>query len=439
MFQLSDKLPGKNMRSTYLDVFCLFAFTLVSSLLSNQALWIGRTIGFRLKNVLIAELTAKTLRRRGKGSHKESGNENDDEDSSLDANSSASDGKVMNVLTSDFNRVTEVTAYLDDVYGVPLTLGIGIWYMYQLLGVSALIGLSLGAAYLPASKVLYDRFSKVWNKIYSLSDKRITAVTELLQGIKAVKLFGWESRFIEGVDEKRKRQLDYSWTALYWQMGIGAVSYICPTVILTVTMFVYVVGFGYKITAEIAFTSISVFSLVHNSFLQLPSYITWATSTYVALKRIDSYLSQPQVQDLEARVTVDSNNALGFECADLEWDGHGGYECSEEPAEAIVSPTTSANTSGALIGSSNIESLVITSPPTEETPLLFCQSPKEVVLSPIESTASLINQTNNVFSLKNINVQFPIGGLSIVAGPTGSGKSSLLSALIGEMTLTRGR
>ncbi|KAJ2661494.1 hypothetical protein IWW48_002361 [Coemansia sp. RSA 1200] len=42
------------------------------------------------------------------------------------------------------------------------------------------------------------------------------------------------------------------------------------------------------------------------------------------------------------------------------------------------------------------------------------------------------------FSLKNIDIQFPIGGFSIIAGPTGSGKSSLLSALIGEMTLVRG-
>ncbi|KAJ2618191.1 hypothetical protein EV177_000148 [Coemansia sp. RSA 1804] len=42
------------------------------------------------------------------------------------------------------------------------------------------------------------------------------------------------------------------------------------------------------------------------------------------------------------------------------------------------------------------------------------------------------------FSLKNIDIQFPIGGFSIIAGPTGSGKSSLLSALIGEITLVHG-
>ncbi|KAJ1641780.1 hypothetical protein LPJ64_006293, partial [Coemansia asiatica] len=35
-------------------------------------------------------------------------------------------------------------------------------------------------------------------------------------------------------------------------------------------------------------------------------------------------------------------------------------------------------------------------------------------------------------------VQFPIGRLSLIAGPTGSGKSSLLSALIGDMTLLNG-
>ncbi|KAJ2619936.1 hypothetical protein GGI26_005432 [Coemansia sp. RSA 1358] len=56
------------------------------------------------------------------------------------------------------------------------------------------------------------------------------------------------------------------------------------------------------------------------------------------------------------------------------------------------------------------------------------------------STIAFDKQVNgDAFSLKNIDVQFPIGGLSIVAGSTGSGKSSLLLAFIGEMTLTRGR
>jgi len=42
------------------------------------------------------------------------------------------------------------------------------------------------------------------------------------------------------------------------------------------------------------------------------------------------------------------------------------------------------------------------------------------------------------FCLRNINVDFPLGELSIVSGRTGSGKSLLLSALLGEADLISG-
>ncbi|KAG9088490.1 hypothetical protein FS749_002131 [Ceratobasidium sp. UAMH 11750] len=42
------------------------------------------------------------------------------------------------------------------------------------------------------------------------------------------------------------------------------------------------------------------------------------------------------------------------------------------------------------------------------------------------------------FELRNVSVIFPEGALSLVCGPTGSGKSSLLSALLGEMDRVEG-
>jgi ABC-type multidrug transport system fused ATPase/permease subunit len=47
--------------------------------------------------------------------------------------------------------------------------------------------------------------------------------------------------------------------------------------------------------------------------------------------------------------------------------------------------------------------------------------------------------TRSPFILKNIDVKFQIGRLNLIVGPTGSGKSSLIMALLGEMTLQRGK
>ncbi|KAI8321405.1 hypothetical protein GQ54DRAFT_276194, partial [Martensiomyces pterosporus] len=435
----------KSIRSAYLDAFGLLFFTIFASILSNQTLWIGRHIGMRLKGLLVAELSTKTLRRRGKGSWEdekkdEDEKDEDDEDSTPTA-SAAADGKIMNLLTADFQRVTEVSAYLDNVYSLPLTLFIGIWYMYALLGISALVGLSLAIVYVPLSKVLFAYLTKVEEKLNALSDERVTVITELLQGIKAVKLFGWESRFLEKVDEKREKQLSYMWRLLVAWVRVMVASSLAPMLVLLVIFAVYVIAFGNKLTAEIAFTSISVFQLIRLVFEHMPGFLNWAIGGYVSLGRIDSYLGQPQVQDLEERVATasegsdSSDGALGFVDADLEWEIAG----TEDDAAKPASTASSTSEEPTKVGTPDTE-LQNDSQATEATPLLPSSSQVKAPLSANASYTSLSKQADMVaFSLKNINVRFPFGGLSIVAGPTGSGKSSLLSALIGEMSLVRGK
>ncbi|KAJ2383257.1 hypothetical protein GGI05_005374, partial [Coemansia sp. RSA 2603] len=318
----------------------------------------------------------------------------------------------MNLLTADFNRVIEVSAYLDNLYTMPLMMLIGIWYMYALLGVSALVGLSISVLFVPLSKMLFRYLTKIETKLNSLSDERVTVITELLQGIKAVKLFGWESRFLERVDERREKQLTYMWKMMIAWIRTELVSTLAPMLVLISIFATYVAVYGNRLTAEIAFTSISVFKIIRMVFEHLPGLLNWTIGGYVSLKRIDEYLQQAQVQDLEERVDFNACNEgseLGFVDANLEWSG-------SSPAEADTTALPSAPIAV-----------------NEQTPLLVVHSPGS------QSSALLADVDIVPFSLKNVNLHFPAGGLSLIAGPTGSGKSSLLSALIGEMTLTSGR
>ncbi|KAJ2088988.1 hypothetical protein IW138_003829 [Coemansia sp. RSA 986] len=331
----------------------------------------------------------------------------------------AVDGQLMNILTADSGRVSEVSVYLDRLYYLPLSLGIGIWYMYELLGVSALVGLSFAALYAPLTKTMFVWLTDIEKKAKAMSDRRISVITEIVQGIKAVKLFGWESRFLESVDKQRESQLVYFWKALVWRVYIGAVAALGPMLILIIIFTTYVAILGNTLTAEVAFTSISVFQSIRFIFGHLPSHLSWCITGYVSLGRIDSFLGQPQVQALEDRVAQEHSDALGFEYADLEWESPKGL--NSVPADR-----------------KHVDSSKL---PRESTPLLAEYSSRaQASLDPSPSALSLRQQGDMaVFALKDIDVRFPDGGLSLVAGPTGSGKSSLLSALIGEMTLSRGR
>ncbi|PIA14757.1 hypothetical protein COEREDRAFT_93717 [Coemansia reversa NRRL 1564] len=366
----SEDAAAGGLRNAYVCAIAMLVCTICDSTLESQTLWIGRKIGIRLKGLMVAELSVKTLRRRGKGGWDDDDDDDDVEDDAKDGEKSdghsaqaAADGKIMNLLTADFQRVSEFASYLHQMHMLPLQLAIGVWYIYTLLGASALVGLSICVVYLPLSKLLFERLTKIENKLNAISDERVTEITELLQGIKAIKLFGWESRFTEKIDERRERQLGQQWRLMYEWAKISIASTLLPMLVLVLSFATYTMVFGHTLTAEVAFTSVSVFQILRTALEYLPGHVTWGISAYVSLNRIGSYLNQPEVQSLESRV-----------------------------------------------------------------------------LSGNESSATLNSDGGKApFALQGIDVQFPEGGLSVIAGPTGSGKSSLLAGLIGEMTLTRGR
>jgi ABC-type transport system involved in cytochrome bd biosynthesis fused ATPase/permease subunit len=50
------------------------------------------------------------------------------------------------------------------------------------------------------------------------------------------------------------------------------------------------------------------------------------------------------------------------------------------------------------------------------------------------TTVSESADTGRRFELRGININFPVGELTVITGPTASGKTALLMALMGEMT-----
>ncbi|KAJ1801380.1 hypothetical protein LPJ59_000345 [Coemansia sp. RSA 2399] len=256
-----------------------------------------------------------------------------------------------------------------------------------------------------------------------MSDKRISMITEAIQGIRAVKLFGWESRFMKNIAEQHGHQLKYAWKEFSWTVVITVVSELVPVIVFVLILYMYTIVFGNKLTAEIAFTSLSVFRTVYNAILQVEHYFSSLTDMFVSIDRMNTYLGSMNIQDLDKRATSNTGNVLGFESADLEW---------MLPEEKTKDTTTEV----AVTSSAS----AVKSPATEQTPLLSGEPSTTQIARTTNGSSVSLTKLNEVtpFSLKNIDVQFPTGGFSIVAGPTGSGKSSFLSALIGEMTLTRG-
>ena len=101
-------------------------------------------------------------------------------------------------------------------------------------------------------------------------------------------------------------------------------------------------------------------------------------------------------------------NRVGFDHATLRWNAGSKSESEEAKKDAEPAP---ASTTPA----------VVVSPVTEEGNNVPEEEPERI------------------FELSDIKVDFPVGKLSVVSGPTGAGKTAILIGLLGEMDLISGK
>lgn len=419
----------ENPRSTtpnaaWLYAILLFCSAIVQGVADGQALFIGRKMGVKIRAIIIGEIYAKALRRKAGasidavrkavqepaaaedakqkkkkkkkqqlfsfGRKKQTTPENDAEtgqqpESDLEeAAVQANVGTIINLMAIDSFKVSEVGAYLHFLWAsVPVQVIMAIMLLYKIMGFSSFAGIALMVLMLPVNLFIARQFSKVQNQILKGTDARIHATNEVLQNIRIIKYFAWEQRFQDVVNEKRKAELKSLRKRYILWSTAATVWYGTPILITFLSFFLYTVVEKKQLTPSVAFPALSMFSLLRVPLDQLADMVAHVQESKVSLDRVDKYLNEEETDkydQLHASSVAEGPAMIGLEKATLTW------------GTGKPSPQTSSTADGA-----------------------------------------------DAFRLINVDVNFPVGRLSIIAGPTGSGKTSLLMALLGEMKLMEGR
>ncbi|KAI9485985.1 MAG: P-loop containing nucleoside triphosphate hydrolase protein [Benjaminiella poitrasii] len=344
--------------TAFLYVFGLFITNSAQSLLLQQGLYIGRTLGIRIQSIIIGEVFSKSLRRRDDSGSPDASGEEDD------AKKEAK-GNVNNLLSVDAQKVAEIAAYIFYVYCYPLQIIISIWGLYKLLGNAALWGVLVMIACQPATYYMGSRFEKLHTSVMTATDKRLKLMNELLSAIRIVKFFAWESEFKKRIVEARDNELGAIRSRLMTFMWMINSWFFIPILIMVTTFYIYTQG--NVLTASVAFTALALFNNFRAALDEFPLLISFLIQSNVSIKRVEKFLAEDEVE-LPAQRNMNSSRddvVIGFiDNATFSW---------ERPQDETVKP-----------------------------------------------------------AIKNLNLNFPVGKLSIVCGPTGSGKTTLIASLLGE-------
>ena len=390
--------------AAWLYVILLFVTGCVQAVGDGQGLWIGRKICIQLRAVIVGELYSKTLRRKAAAATeaepekpepaaKQKSTKTysfwrsrlkkpDTEDTipPRPKDAQASNGTIINLMSIDSFKVAEICAYLHFLWAaVPVQLVMAVILLYNVLGFSSMAGIGLMVLVLPLNLWIARSFNTAQKRIMAATDKRIHATNEVLQNIRIIKYFAWEQRFQTTVNEKRQVELSALWKKyVLWSFAATVWSGV-PIVITFVSFLIYTVVEKRPLVPSVAFPALSMFSLLRIPLDQLADMVAHVQESKVSVDRIEEYLNEEETEKYRQLRHAKRDNLqesrIGLRNATLTWG------------------STDPHSSG----------------PGAEG-----------------------------FRLIKMDVDFEIGKLNVIAGPTGSGKSSLLMALLGEMKLVSG-
>ncbi|KAF8306061.1 hypothetical protein DL93DRAFT_2150580 [Clavulina sp. PMI_390] len=374
--------------------------------------WHSRRAYERTRGQLFCALHWKALKAkdvRGKVSvsidEDDEGKEGKDEKNKEKEKASAGGiGRITNLMSGDAYAVAQRFWEFSAVFTAPVKLTIALVFLYQVLGWSSFVGVAVVLfAYLvtwPLAKISVSITRSSW----AAKDHRMALVNELLQSVRFLKYMGWESHWTNKVKEARN-------TELRWRVKENILASIIaflwtwiPSAVVLAAFSAYTLLAGEPLTVSKAFVSIEIFSQLQGPMADLPNQIFALLHAYVSMQRIQTYLEEDEVESWASAIKSEhlignsvQNDHIGFQDAAFRWH----IEASERD-----------------VSSNDANSMDSTGVETEG----------------LESSSKAAP-----FLLGHLTVAFPSGKLSLITGPTGSGKTSLLSALLGEMDRVSGQ
>ncbi|KAF8928714.1 hypothetical protein BGZ47_001460, partial [Haplosporangium gracile] len=312
------------------------------------------------------------------------------------------DGSIVNLMSTDASRIDTAMVSMMLVVSVPIYTVIVIGLLVHLMGAPALLGAALLILANPTQAWAMSRLGPVRKRASQFTDKRIRLTSEIFQGIKVIKFFSWESQFLEKLSEIRKSELANVARLLYIRGAIAATSATLPVMASALTFILYG-AIGNKLEAAIIFPALAYFTVLRAPLMVLPTAYTVSVDAYIALKRIQTFLLAEDSSPIPPP-EPSHEYALSMSNASFAWD-------------QLPSDTDSIDT------------------------LVSAQPNLSDASGNVKTTTGSVNgeESETTAYLDKINLKIPRGALVAVVGPVGSGKSSLLQAMIGNMTLIDGR
>ncbi|KLO19493.1 multidrug resistance-associated ABC transporter [Schizopora paradoxa] len=380
--------------------FALFAMQEVSSLLTNHFMMTTMTNGLCVRTGVIGAIFRKSLRLSGK------------------ARMSHGVGQVTTMISSDATRLDFSSQFVHNLWVAPIQIAIGIGLLIHNLGVSALVGLGVLLLGFPIQFLLVRVMFQARVACVGFTDRRVRLTTEVLQGIRLIKFFAWEQFYAESIGKLRGGEVkQIKKTAIARAALISFVTVI--PILASILSFITYALIGHDLNPAIIFSSLQYFNVIRTPLIFFPAVINLCSDALVALRRIGTFLN---AEELEEPYAIDDDMKWAVKAnATFAWESVSSTSDTSPGGKFSVEGDKEQSDKGKSKKDKKKEKPLL---PTNEGETSTSKGGKESEEKP--------------FELRDLQLDVPRGAFVAIVGRVGSGKSSVLQGLVGEMRRVSG-
>ncbi|KAI8811652.1 P-loop containing nucleoside triphosphate hydrolase protein [Cladochytrium replicatum] len=362
------------------------SFLLIMSIGSAFNVYLSQltaSFGVSAKNMLISAIYRKAMRLSGTGRQQ------------------YPPGRIQNLVATDCSRIEMAILQFHFTWTFIWQFSLTVGLLIYVIGPSSLVGIGVLLFMVPIQMQLIKVLMVLRKRIAGITDERLKVIQEILGGIRVIKFFAWEDSFLGRVWKLRQNEMKNVINSSFIRALIQSLGFSIPALSSAIVFLVY--GATSSVFSPVAiFSALSLINQLRQPVMWIPMMAASVADGKVGFDRLQEFFMAPEVE-FEAKVDQHAKNAVTIENGTFEWETAPpeSESSKDEPAPEIEAAKVK-----------------YTGVPAAENE----RHSSEVSVSTVRPPA-----------LRSIEIEIPHGSLCAIVGPVGSGKSSLLSAMIGEM------
>ncbi|KAF2200754.1 ABC multidrug transporter-like protein [Delitschia confertaspora ATCC 74209] len=329
-------------------------------------------------------------------------------------------GRIINLMSTDTYRIDQASGFFHMIWTSPIAILITVALLLVNLTYSALSGLGLLIITFPILGRTVRSLFRRRMAINKVTDQRVSLTQEILQAVRFVKYFAWEMSFLERIDTIRRKEIRSVQVLLSIRNGIMAVGMSMPVFASMLSFITYSLS-NHTLNPAPIFSSLALFNSLRLPLNFLPLVIGQIIDANASVERIEEFLMAEEAEE-DAEWDFNNKDAVVLKNASFTWE----RTVTQDEDAPVKVDGVGKKPSG-----------------KEKSKKQKKQDKKATAQAQAEKDAEpskeiLPEEEEHPFEMKNLDITIGRKELVAVIGTVGSGKTSLLAALAGDMRKTNG-